>query len=95
MNTFANVCNPKNKLYRIQTKNIAVTEAVTLDLATPINKRPVTGMVSIDHVMGMYYVVLPGFRKSRIQTHRNNGELIVLKQGWCISIWGAHVSSFF
>ena len=43
--------NPKNTLYGVQTYNVAVAEAVTVDLVTPINDKAATGIAIVDHSM--------------------------------------------
>lgn len=42
--------NPKNTLYGLQTYNVAVAEAVTVDLVTP-KEKPVAGIAVVDHAM--------------------------------------------
>ncbi|HEY5993017.1 MAG TPA: multicopper oxidase domain-containing protein [Gallionellaceae bacterium] len=71
--------NPKNTLYGIQTYNVAVAEADTFDIVTPVNDKKVTGIAIVDHRMG---AALRGAITVLLSTagadpNRGHGELII------------------
>jgi nitrite reductase (NO-forming) len=73
--------NPRNTLYGIQTYNVAVAEAVTVDLVTPINDKPATGIAIVDHAMGaaLRGAISVLVSKNDADPKKGKGELIVLK----------------
>ncbi len=71
--------NPKNTLYGIQTYNVAVAEADTFDIVTPVNNKKVTGIAIVDHRMG---AALRGAITVLLSTdgadpNKGHGELII------------------
>ena len=73
--------NPKNTLYGVQTYNVAVAEAVTVDLVTPVNDKSATGIAIVDHSMnaalrGAISVLVS---KKDADPAKGHGELIILK----------------
>ena len=73
--------NPKNTLYGIQTYNVAVAEADTFDLVTPINGKAATGIAIVDHAMGaaLRGAITVLVSKQDADPAKGHGELIVLK----------------
>jgi nitrite reductase (NO-forming) len=72
--------NPKNALYGVQTYNVAVAEAVTVDLITPKEKE-VAGIAIVDHSMnaalrGAISVLVS---KKDADPKKGHGEFMVLK----------------
>jgi nitrite reductase (NO-forming) len=72
--------NPKNQLVGIQTYNVAVAEAVTVDLVTPKDKE-VAGIAIVDHSMnaalrGAISVLVS---KKDANPNKGKGEMIILK----------------
>jgi len=72
--------NPKNTLYGVQTYNVAVAEAVTVDLVTPKDKE-VAGIAIVDHSMnaalrGAISVLVS---KKDANPNKGKGEMIILK----------------
>lgn len=72
--------NPKNTLYGVQTYNVAVAEAVTVDLITPKEKE-VAGIAIVDHSMnaalrGAISVLVS---KKDADPKKGHGELMILK----------------
>jgi nitrite reductase (NO-forming) len=72
--------NPKNQLVGIQTYNVAVAEAVTLDLVTPKDKE-MAGIAIVDHSMnaalrGAISVLVS---KKDANPNKGKGEMIILK----------------
>ncbi len=71
--------NPKNTLYGIQTYNVAVAEADTFDLVTPVNDKPATGIAIVDHRMGgaLRGAITVLVSKKDADPKKGHGELIV------------------
>lgn len=72
--------NPKNQLVGIQTYNVAVAEAVTVDLVTPKDKE-VAGIAIVDHSMnaalrGAISVLVS---KKDANPNKGKGEMLILK----------------
>jgi nitrite reductase (NO-forming) len=72
--------NPKNTMYGLQTYNVAVAEAVTVDLITPKEKE-VAGIAIVDHSMnaalrGAISVLVS---KKDADPKKGHGELMILK----------------
>jgi nitrite reductase (NO-forming) len=72
--------NPKNQLVGIQTYNVAVAEAVTVDLVTPKDKE-VAGIAIVDHSMnaalrGAISVLVS---KKDADPNKGKGEMLILK----------------
>jgi nitrite reductase (NO-forming) len=72
--------NPKNTMYGLQTYNVAVAEAVTVDLITPKDK-DVAGIAIVDHSMnaalrGAISVLVS---KKDADPKKGHGELMILK----------------
>jgi nitrite reductase (NO-forming) len=72
--------NPKNVMYGLQTYNVAVAEAVTVDLITPKEKE-VAGIAIVDHSMnaalrGAISVLVS---KKDANPNKGHGELMILK----------------
>ena len=73
--------NPKNTLHGVQTYNVAVAEAVTVDLVTPVNDKAATGIAIVDHSMnaalrGAISVLVS---KKDADPAKGHGEMIILK----------------
>jgi nitrite reductase (NO-forming) len=71
--------NPKNTLYGMQTYNIAVAEADTFDLVTPINDKKETAFAIVDHSMGaaLRGAITILVSKKDANPKKGHGELIV------------------
>jgi len=72
--------NPKNTMYGLQTYNVAVAEAVTVDLITP-KEKDVAGIAIVDHSMnaalrGAISVLVS---KKDANPKKGHGELMILK----------------
>jgi nitrite reductase (NO-forming) len=73
--------NPKNQLQGIQTYNVGVFEAVTVDLVTPKNDKPATGIAIVDHSMnaalrGAISVLVS---KNDADPKKGHGDEIIIK----------------
>lgn len=73
--------NPKNTLYGLQTYNVAVAEAVTVDLVTPINDKAATGIAIVDHSMNaaLRGAITVLVSKKDADPKKGHGELMILK----------------
>ncbi len=73
--------NPKNTLYGIQTYNVAVAEADTFDLVTPVNDKAATGIAIVDHAMGaaLRGAISVLVSKKDANPNKGKGEMIILK----------------
>ena len=73
--------NPKNTLQGIQTYNVAVAEADTFDLVTPINDKAATGIAIVDHSMNaaLRGAITVLVSKKDADPAKGRGELIILK----------------
>jgi nitrite reductase (NO-forming) len=71
--------NPKNTLYGVQTYNVAVAEAVTVDLVTPVNDKAATGIAIVDHSMNaaLRGAITVLVSKNDADPKKGHGELIV------------------
>jgi nitrite reductase (NO-forming) len=71
--------NPKNQLHGIQTYNVAVSEADTFDLVTPINDKPATGIAIVDHSMNaaLRGAITVLVSKKDADPKKGHGELIL------------------
>jgi len=71
--------NPKNTLYGVQTYNVAVAEAVTVDLVTPINDKAATGIAIVDHSMNaaLRGAITVLVSKKDADPKKGHGELIL------------------
>ncbi len=71
--------NPKNTLYGVQTYNVAVAEAVTVDLVTPVNDKAATGIAIVDHSMNaaLRGAITVLVSKKDADPKKGHGELIV------------------
>lgn len=71
--------NPKNTLYGLQTYNVAVSEADTFDIVTPINNKPATGIAIVDHSMNaaLRGAITVLVSKKDADPKKGHGELIV------------------
>ncbi len=72
--------NPKNVMYGLQTYNVAVAEAVTVDLITPAEKE-VAGIAIVDHSMNaaLRGAITVLVSKKDADPNKGKGEMIVLK----------------
>ncbi len=73
--------NPKNQLVGIQTYNVAVAEADTFDLVTPVNDKPATGIAIVDHSMNaaLRGAITVLVSKKDADPKTGHGELIILQ----------------
>ena len=73
--------NPKNTLYGVQTYNVAVAEAVTVDLVTPVNDKPATGIAIVDHSMNaaLRGAITVLVSKKDADPAKGHGEFMILK----------------
>lgn len=73
--------NPKNQLHGIQTYNVAVAEADTFDLVTPVNNKPATGIAIVDHSMNaaLRGAITVLVSKKDADPKKGHGEEIILK----------------
>ncbi len=71
--------NPKNQLQGIQTYNVAVAEADTFDIVTPVNDKPATGIAIVDHSMNaaLRGAITVLVSKKDADPKKGHGELIV------------------
>jgi nitrite reductase (NO-forming) len=71
--------NPKNTLYGVQTYNVAVAEAVTVDLVTPVNDKAATGIAIVDHSMNaaLRGAITVLVSKKDADPKKGHGELIL------------------
>ncbi len=71
--------NPKNTLVGVQTYNVAVAEAVTVDLVTPVNDKPATGIAIVDHSMNaaLRGAITVLVSKKDADPKKGHGELIL------------------
>ncbi len=72
--------NPKNQLVGIQTYNVAVAEAVTVDLVTPKDKE-VAGIAIVDHSMNaaLRGAITVLVSKKDANPNKGRGEMLILK----------------
>ena len=73
--------NPKNTLYGLQTYNVAVAEAVTVDLVTPVNDKAATGIAIVDHSMNaaLRGAITVLVSKKDADPAKGHGEMMILK----------------
>ena len=73
--------NPKNTLVGVQTYNVAVAEAVTVDLVTPVNDKAATGIAIVDHSMNaaLRGAITVLVSKKDADPAKGKGEMILLK----------------
>ena len=73
--------NPKNTLYGMQTYNVAVAEAVTVDLVTPVNDKAATGIAIVDHSMNaaLRGAITVLVSKKDADPAKGHGEMMILK----------------
>lgn len=73
--------NPKNTLFGVQTYNVAVAEAVTVDLVTPVNDKAATGIAIVDHSMNaaLRGAITVLVSKKDADPKKGHGELMVIK----------------
>jgi len=73
--------NPKNQLHGIQTYNVAVAEADTFDLVTPINDKPATGIAIVDHAMNaaLRGAITVLVSKKDADPKKGHGEMMIIK----------------
>ena len=73
--------NPKNTLVGIQTYNVAVAEADTFDLVTPINDKAATGIAIVDHSMNaaLRGAITVLVSKKDADPAKGHGEMMILK----------------
>ncbi len=71
--------NPKNQLTGIQTYNVAVAEADTFDIVTPVNDKPATGIAIVDHSMNaaLRGAITVLVSKKDADPTKGHGELII------------------
>ncbi len=71
--------NPKNQLTGIQTYNVAVAEADTFDIVTPVNDKPATGIAIVDHSMNaaLRGAITVLVSKKDADPKKGHGELII------------------
>ncbi len=72
--------NPKNTMYGLQTYNVAVAEAVTVDLITPADKE-VAGIAIVDHSMNaaLRGAISVLYSSKDADPKMGKGDLIVIK----------------
>lgn len=72
--------NPQNTLYGVQTYNVAVAEAVTVDLVTPKDKE-VAGIAIVDHSMNaaLRGAITVLVSKKDADPKKGKGDLTILK----------------
>lgn len=72
--------NPKNQLHGVQTYNVAVAEAVTVDLVTPKDKE-VAGIAIVDHSMNaaLRGAITVLVSKKDADPKKGKGEMIILR----------------